>query len=111
MYSQLALLLARDRINIASRLFDLTLEEAMALRDITDHTRNLRLSVDMVFELMSERHVTLGQLVEVLMEIHRYDAISVLIEAGYPDRSLGNQEQSYNWLSCYLCFGWIIIEL
>lgn len=87
-YSQLALLLARNRIEIASRLFDLTLEEAMALQDIANHTNSLRRSVDMVFELMSERHVTLGQLVEVLREIHRFDAISVLTEAGYPDCTL-----------------------
>jgi len=82
-YSRLAFLLARDRIDLASRLCDLTFEEAMVLRDITDHTTNLRHSMDIVFELMSERQVRLGELVQVLREMRRFDAISVLIEAGY----------------------------
>ena len=90
MYSQLVLLLARDRISIASRLFDLTFEEATALRDITD--RNcMHSTMDAVFQLMSERHVTLGELVQVLREMNRFDAISVLTEAGYPDNTAGSR--------------------
>ena len=91
MYSRLALLLARDRIDLASRLCDLTFEEAMVLRDITDHPTNLRRSMDIVFELMSERQVRLGELVQVLREMRRFDAISVLIEAGYSGCTLGNR--------------------
>ena len=95
-YSQLVLLLARDRINIASRIFDLTLEEAIALKDLTEHSCNsMHTGMDAVFRLMSERQVRLGELVEVLKEINRYDAISVLTEAGYPEYTLGN----YNLLT------------
>ena len=36
-YAQLTTLLARDKINIAGRLFNLTLEEAMSLRDSAEH--------------------------------------------------------------------------
>ena len=90
-YSQLVLLLARDRINIASRIFDLTLEEAIALKDLTEHSCNsMHTGMDAVFQLMSERQVRLGELVEVLKEMNRYDAISVLTEAGYPEYTLGN---------------------
>ncbi|XP_078376576.1 uncharacterized protein LOC144659921 isoform X2 [Oculina patagonica] len=83
-YSQLTTLLAKDRINIAGRLFNLTLAEAMSLRDNTacDHS-----SMDAVFQLMKERHVKLGQLVQVLHEMQRFDALSVLTEAGYPVQS------------------------
>ena len=81
-YAQLTTLLARDKINIAGRLFNLTLEEAMSLRDSAEHGC---LSVDGVFQLMRERHVNLGQLVQVLKEMQRFDALSVLTEAGYPD--------------------------
>ena len=95
-YSQLVLLLARDRINIASRIFDLTLEEAIALKDLTEHSCNsMHTGMDAVFQLMSERQVRLGELVEVLKEMNRYDAISVLTEAGYPEYTLGN----YNLLT------------
>lgn len=54
----------------------------MSLRDNTacDHS-----SMDAVFQLMKERHVTLSQLVQVLNEMQRFDALSVLAEAGYPD--------------------------
>ena len=54
----------------------------MSLRDNTacDHS-----SMDTVFQLMKERHVNLGELVQVLNEIQRFDALSVLTEAGYPD--------------------------
>ena len=90
-YSQLVLLLARDRINIASRIFDLTLEEAIALKDLTEHSCNsMHTGMDAVFQLMSERQVRLSELVEVLKEMNRYDAISVLTEAGYPEYTLGN---------------------
>ena len=51
--------------------------------------------MDAVFQLMSERQVRLGELVEVLKEMNRYDAISVLTEAGYPEYTLGN----YNLLT------------
>ena len=54
----------------------------MSLRDNTEHGS---LSMDDVFQLMSERHVSVGQLVQVLKEIQRFDALSVLTEAGYPD--------------------------
>ena len=84
-YSTLALRLAGDRIDIASRLFNLCLEDAMALREITEHTRSLRQGVDIVFEMMIQRDVTLGQLVQVLKEMGRFDAIGLLTEAGYPD--------------------------
>ena len=95
-YSQLVLLLARDRINIASRIFDLTLEEAIALKDLTEHSCNsMHTGMDAVFQLMSERQVSLGELKEVLKEMNRYDAISVLTEAGYPEYTLGN----YNLLT------------
>ena len=90
MYSQLVLLLARDRINIASRIFDLTLEEAIALKDLTGHSNSMHAGMDAVFQLMSERQVRLGELVEVLKEMNRYDAISVLTEAGYPEYTSGN---------------------
>ena len=89
-YSQLVLLLARDRINIASRIFDLTLEEAIALKDLTEHSNSMHAGMDAVFQLMSERQVRLGELVEVLKEMNRYDAISVLTEAGYPEYTSGN---------------------
>lgn len=81
-YTQLTTLLARDKINIAGRLFNLTLEEAMSLRDNAEHGC---LSMDDVFQLMRERHVSLGQLVQVLKEMQRFDALNVLTEAGYPD--------------------------
>jgi len=81
-YTQLTTLLARDKINIAGRLFNLTLEEAMSLRDNTEHGCQ---GMDGVFQLMRERHVNLGQLVQVLKEMQRFDALSVLTEAGYPD--------------------------
>lgn len=81
-YTQLTTLLARDKINIAGRLFNLTLEEAMSLRDDTEHSCQ---SMDGVFQLMRQRHVNLGQLVQVLKEMQRFDALSVLTEAGYPD--------------------------
>lgn len=84
-YSRLALRLAGDRIDIASRLFNLCLEDAMALREITEHTRSLRQGVDIVFDMMIQRDVTLGQLVQVLKEMRRFDAIGLLTEAGYPD--------------------------
>lgn len=84
-YSRLALRLAGDRIDIASRLFNLCLEDAMALREITEHTRTLRQGVDIVFDMMIQRDVTLGQLVQVLKEMGRFDAIGLLTEAGYPD--------------------------
>ena len=54
----------------------------MSLRDNTEHGC---LNMDSVFQLMRERHVTLGQLVQVLKEMQRFDALSVLTEAGYPD--------------------------
>ena len=54
----------------------------MSLRDSAEHGC---LSMDGVFQLMRERHVTLGQLVQVLKEMQRFDALSVLTEAGYPD--------------------------
>ena len=56
----------------------------MSLRDNTscDHS-----SMDAIFQLMKERHVKLGQLVQVLIEMQRFDALSVLTEAGYPDHS------------------------
>ena len=54
----------------------------MSLRDSAEHGC---LSVDGVFQLMRERHVNLGQLVQVLKEMQRFDALSVLTEAGYPD--------------------------
>ena len=79
-YTRLTALLAKDEINIAGRLFNLTLEEAMSLRDNTEHG-----CMDSVFQLMRERHVNLGQFVQVLKEIQRFDALSVLTEAGYPD--------------------------
>ena len=82
MYTQLTTLLARDKINIAGRLFNLTLEEAMSLRDDTEHSCQ---SMDGVFQLMRQQHVNLGQLVQVLKEMQRFDALSVLTEAGYPD--------------------------
>ena len=82
MYTQLTTLLARDKINIAGRLFNLTLEEAMSLRDDTEHSCQ---SMDGVFQLMRQRHVNLGQLVQVLKEMQRFDALSLLTEAGYPD--------------------------
>ncbi|XP_068750718.1 uncharacterized protein [Montipora capricornis] len=82
--SKLALLLARDRVGIVSKLFNFTVEDALAFRDITDHTNNLRESVDPMFQLMSHRRVTVDQLVQVLKEMQRLDAIRVLIEAGYP---------------------------
>jgi len=41
--------------------------------------------MDGVFQLMRQRHVKLGQLVQVLKEMQRFDALSVLTEAGYPD--------------------------
>lgn len=81
-YSQLSALLTRDHINIAARLFNLTLEEAMLLRDNADHAWQ---RMDAIFQLMKERNLNLGHLVEVLMEMKRYDALSVLIKAGYPD--------------------------
>ena len=81
-YSQLSALLARDRIHIAAKLFNLTLAEALSLRDNTDHDHQ---SMDAVFQLMRERHVNLGRLVEVLREMQRFDALSVLTDAGYPD--------------------------
>ena len=81
-YTQLTALLARDKINIAGRLFNLTLEEAMSLRDNTEHGC---LSMDGVFQLMRERHVNLGQLVQVLKEMQRFDALTALTDAGYPD--------------------------
>lgn len=84
-YSRLAPRLAGDRIDIASRLFNLCLEDAMTLREITEHTHSLRQSMDIVFEMMIERHVTLGQLVQVLKEMKRFDAIGLLTEAGYRD--------------------------
>ena len=88
--SKLALLLARDRIDIASRLFNFTVEDALAFRDITDHTNSLRESVDPMFQLMTQRRVTVDQLVQVLKEMQRLDAIRVLTEAGYPaDNALG----------------------
>ena len=99
MYSRLSLLLSRDRVAIASSLFNLTLEEAMALRDITDHACNFRLSMDVVFQLMSERRVTLGELVQVLREMQRFDAISVLTEAGYPEYTSGNMNQNVTKLA------------
>ncbi|XP_078364114.1 uncharacterized protein LOC144648426 [Oculina patagonica] len=81
-YFQLTTMLARDIVNVAGRLFNLTLEEAMSLMEITacDHS-----SADAVFQLMKERHVNLGQLVQVLEEMQRFDVLSVLTEAGYPD--------------------------
>ena len=84
-YTQLTTLLARDKINIAGRLFNLTLEEAMSLRDNAEHGC---LSMDDVFQLMRERHVNLGQLVQVLKEMQRFDALSVLTEAGYRDHPI-----------------------
>ena len=57
----------------------------MTLREITEHTHSLRQSMDIVFEMMIERHVTLGQLVQVLKEMKRFDAIGLLTEAGYRD--------------------------
>ena len=75
-YWQLTALLARDGINLAGRLFNLTLEETMSL---SNHTR-----VDAVFQLMHKRHVSLAQLVQVLDEMQRFDALSVLAEAGFP---------------------------
>ena len=54
----------------------------MSLRDNAEHGC---LSMDDVFQLMRERHVNLGQLVQVLKEMQRFDALSVLTEAGYPD--------------------------
>ncbi|KAL9977646.1 hypothetical protein ACROYT_G015075 [Oculina patagonica] len=81
-YFQLTTMLARDIVNVAGRLFNLTLEEAMSLMEITacDHS-----SADAVFQLMKERHVNLGQLVQVLEEMQRFDVLNVLTEAGYPD--------------------------
>ncbi|XP_078371691.1 uncharacterized protein LOC144655335 isoform X2 [Oculina patagonica] len=81
-YCQLAILLPRDIINVAGRLFNLTLEEAISLRDNTTYGRS---SVDAVFQLMKERDVNLGQFVQVLNEMQRFDVLSVLTEAGYPD--------------------------
>lgn len=107
-YTQLTTLLARDKINIAGRLFNLTLEEAMSLRDNAEHGC---LSMDNVFQLMRERHVNLRQLVQVLKEMQRFDALSVLTEAGYPDhptlhpcvasgkvKSAYEPSQSLSWL-------------
>ena len=54
----------------------------MSLRDNTEHGCQ---GMDGVFQLMRERHVNLGQLVQVLKEMQRFDALSVLTEAGYPD--------------------------
>lgn len=89
-YSRLALRLAGDRIDIASRLFNLCLEDAIALKEITEHTRSLRQGVDIVFGMMMQHGVTLGQLVQVLKEMKRFDAISLLTEAGYRgDNALG----------------------
>ena len=69
----------------------MTLEEAIALKDLTEHSCNsMHTAMDAVFQLMSERQVRLGELVEVLKEMNRYDAISVLTEAGYPEYTLGN---------------------
>lgn len=82
-YSQLSALLIRDRIDLAAKLFNLTLEEAISLKDNTDHECH---GMDAIFQLMKERNVNLGHLVEVLREMQRYDALSVLIKAGYPDR-------------------------
>lgn len=81
-YSQLSALLIRDRIDLAAKLFNLTLEEAISLKDNTDHECH---GMDAIFQLMKERNVNLGHLVEVLREMQRYDALSVLIKAGYPD--------------------------
>lgn len=70
----------------------MTLEEAIALKDLTEHSCNsMHTGMDAIFQLMSEREVRLGELVEVLKQINRYDAISVLTEAGYPGYyTLGN---------------------
>ena len=69
----------------------MTLEEAIALKDLTEQSCNsMHAGMDSVFQLMSERQVRLGELVEVLKEMNRYDAISVLTEAGYPEYTLGN---------------------
>lgn len=81
-YSQLSALLIRDRIDLAAKLFNLTLEEAISLKDNTDRECH---GMDAIFQLMKERNVNLGHLVEVLREMQRYDALSVLIKAGYPD--------------------------
>ncbi|XP_078371694.1 uncharacterized protein LOC144655336 [Oculina patagonica] len=83
-YSHLTTLLARDIINVAARLFNLTLEEAMSLKDNTAFGHS---SAAAVFQLMMQRHVNLGQLVQVLNEMQRLDALSVLTEAGYPDHT------------------------
>lgn len=84
-YSRLALRLAGDRIDIASRLFNLSLEDAMTLREVTEHTRSLRQGMDIVFKMMIQRDVTLGQLVQVLKEMERFDALALLTEVGYRD--------------------------
>ena len=54
----------------------------MSLRDSAEHGCQ---TMDGVFQLMREMHVNLGQLVQVLKEMQRFDALSVLTEAGYPD--------------------------
>ena len=80
-YSQLTALLNRDWLRIAGVLFHLTLEKVVLLKDSSPEGHNM----DAIFLLMCERQIKLGQLVEVLMELQRFDAISLLTEAGYPD--------------------------
>lgn len=67
----------------------------MTLREITEHTRSLRQGMDIVFEMMIQRHVTLGQLVQVLKEMKRFDAIGLLTEAGYRDDNALGRWNSY----------------
>ena len=99
-YCQLTPLLARDRIKVAARVLYLTLEETNALFITAfDHPG---VPVDAVFQLMMERQVNLGQLVKVLKDMQRFDALGVLTEAGYPDHVSGMLYKaiSINIVSC-----------